>query len=294
MPSETGLSRRALMGAALAASFPFRSGAADAGGIVCLDYGLASTLLSMGVTPAAVVARSGWSRWVVDPPIPEGVADVGAASEINLEILLRLKPRLILSIPYLSGLTPQLERIAPVRSFSIYAEGNEALPASVRVTRELGQLIGREQEADAFLVRADAVFDECRQRLATRKQPPVALITLLDERHARIFGGPGLYQGALDRLGLVNAWQQPAGYWGFQTIALEALVALPGDARLMVFEPLIPADILRRLGNNPLWSQLPCVRAQRVSVLPGVLMFGMVREAMRFAQIVTQELEQHA
>lgn len=294
MSFDAPLSRRMLMGMAL--TLPW-SGTQDAraaasGGIVCLDYGLASTLLMLGITPAAIAARADWDQFVVEPPMPEGVADIGTPTEINLEVLARLKPSLILSNPFFAMLRPRLEPIAPVKDFVIYAPDRKALPASVAATRDLGHLLGRQAQAEGFLTHANDVFDECRQRVARLKAPPVALVTLLDERHARIYGGAGLYQGVLDRLGIVNAWQKETTFWGFQTVALEQLIALPADTHLMIFEPLMPPDILRRLDDSPLWSRLPFLRAGRVSVLPGVLMFGMVREAMRFASLVTDRLEQ--
>lgn len=294
MSRELTISRRSLMAAAL--TLPFASGAkanaVDAERIVSLDYGLASTLLMLGVTPVGISARADWAEWVVDPPMPDSVADLGTTSEINLEVLSRLKPSMILTTPYLAALKPLLEPIAPVEEFPLYVEGEEALPSSIVATRALGRLIGREPQAEDFLRRADTVFEDCRARIAMLSAPPVALINFMDERHARIYGGPGLYQGVLDRIGLANAWPGTANYWGFQTIALEELVALPADAHLMAFEPLTPANILQRLDDSPLWRKLPFVEAGQVSVLPGVLMFGMVREAMRFAQLVTDRLEQ--
>lgn len=291
MPTDIQLSRRLLMGMML--SLPWSAKAASPGGIVSLDYGLASTLLSLGVTPAAIASLPDWRRWVVEPPLPDGVVDLGTTGEINMEVLSRLKPSLILSNPFLGALRPRLETIAPVREFTVYAPDRDALPAAMTATRDLGDLLGRQGQAEAFLSEADHRFADCRGRLDRLSPPPVALIQFMDERHARVFAGRGLYQGALDRLGLINAWQKDTSYWGFQTIALEELVSLPSETHLMVFEPLIPADILLRLEDNPLWLGLPFVREKRVSVLPGVLMFGMVREAMRFAELITQSLEQH-
>ena len=45
-----------------------------------------------------------------------------------------------------------------------------------------------------------------------------------------------------------------------------------------------------KLETSPIWQALPAARSGRFEVLPGVLMFGMVREAMRFANIITDRL----
>lgn len=268
--------------------------ASQSGGIVSLDSGLASTLLSLGVTPVAVSGLADWNRWMVEPAMPEGVADLGTTAEINLEVLVRLKPSLILSTPFLAAMKPMLEPIAPVEEFAIYVQGSKALPSSVEATRKLARLIGRERQGEDFLRQADAVFADCRKRIDKLAPPPVAFVTLMDERHARIYGGSGLYQGVLERIGVTNAWQGETGYWGFETIALEELIKLPAETRLVVLEPLMPPDILRRLDGSPLWRELPFVRAGRVSVLPGVWMFGMVGEAVRFSRLLTGHLEQVA
>lgn len=295
MPQPLCLSRRLLMTMALTVpwSVPARAHA-NSGGVVSLDYGLASTMLMLGVTPAAVVARADWQRWVVEPVMPESVADLGATTELNLEVLVRLKPSLILTTPFLAASKPRLEMIAPLKEFDVYGDKRGALPASVAVTRDLGKLLRRDDEAAEFLAQADAIFADCHRRIARLAAKPVALVTFMDERHVRIYGGTGLYQGTLDRLGVTNAWQAETNFWGFQTISIEQMIALPENTHLMVFEPLMPPDVLQRLDDSPLWLELPFVRAGRVSVLPGVLMFGMVREAMRFAELLTERLEQLA
>ncbi|TIL74521.1 MAG: iron-siderophore ABC transporter substrate-binding protein, partial [Mesorhizobium sp.] len=93
--------------------------------IVCLDDGLAETLLMLGVRPVAIADREVWETWVVEPPLPPEIADVGTLLEPNLEFLQQLKPDIILSIPYLDGIKPQLERVAPVKTIGLYTEAGE-------------------------------------------------------------------------------------------------------------------------------------------------------------------------
>ena len=47
---------------------------------------------------------------------------------------------------------------------------------------------------------------------------------------------------------------------------------------------------MEKLATSPIWQALPAARPGRFDTLPGVLMFGMVREAMRFADIITDRL----
>lgn len=267
---------------------------AGGGGVVSLDYGLASTMLALGEAPRAVVSLRNWGEWVVVPTMPASVVDLGTTSEINLEVLTSIRPSLILSTPFLAALDDKLSRIAPVERFTIYAEHNEALDCSYAETLRLGTMIGRAQEANAFLSHADATFDRLRDQTKNLSAPPVAVINFIDNRHARIYGGPGLFSGAMKRIGLENAWKGEASYWGFQTIGLEQLAELDREAHLMIVSPLLPPNVLMQLSDSPLWTSLPFVRRQRISVIPGVLMFGMVQEALRFSTLVVDTLETSA
>ncbi|MGV8937091.1 MAG: ABC transporter substrate-binding protein [Allorhizobium sp.] len=292
--SAAALSRRALL-SALAAGMTCRALPALAATplrIVSLDYGLASTLLSLGVVPVAVASLADWAKWVVEPAMPASVIDLGSSWEVNFEILAQLKPDLILSTPYLDALQPRLETVAPVLRISVFsAEGGDILPKAIAATETLGREIGRGTQASAFLTSADALFDDCRARLAPLSPPPVALINFMDARHARIYGAPGIYDNVLARIGVENAWKENSNYWGFQTIGIEDLSRVTNPrTRLIAFEP-VPGDVLQKLSHSPLWQALPFARPGHFAVLPGALMFGMVNEAMRFARLITDYLE---
>ena len=286
------LSRRSFAAAGLATLLaPARAGAATASRrIVSLDYGVTTTLLAIGITPVAIADADEWPIWVVSPPLPAGVANVGDDLDVNLEVLARLKPDLIFSTPYLEGARAVLETIAPVETLTIYAPDGEPLPRSIAATRRLGETLDRQAAAEKFLAESEAAFDGYAERLARLSPPPLALINHLDARHARVYGSHSLYDNVLDRLGLTNAWTGETNYWGFNTIGLERLATMPADVRLIAFEP-IPPDVPQMQAASPLWQSLPFVAAGRISVLPGVLMFGMLPSALRFADLLTAHLE---
>lgn len=291
--ASSRLTRRALLAAmttiAVASSLP--ASASQPRKIASLDYGLASTLLSLGVVPVAIAELADWNKWVVEPPMPDGVIDLGSSWEVNLEALAMLKPDLILTTPYLDALTPKLEAIAPVQRLDIFSpDAGPSLTAATAATRALGAAIGRKAEAERFLAESDAFFETCRTRLSGRSRPPLAFVNFMDERHARIYGSPGLFDNVLQRIGLRNAWTEPSNYWGFQTIAIEELSSVTDPtARLVAFQP-VPGDVLPKLAESPLWQRLPFARPGHFSILPAALMFGMVNEARRFAGLVTDML----
>ncbi|WP_244464811.1 iron-siderophore ABC transporter substrate-binding protein [Martelella endophytica] len=263
--------------------------------IACLDYAGASTLLALGITPIAVASLDGWAKWVGKPQMPEGVADLGSSWEISFEVLAALQPDLILTSPFLAHLTPRLEHYAPVLSLDVYtAEDGPVLTRAIAATRRLGQAIGREEAATAFLQQADRMFEDCAATLGGSETPPVAIISFLDERHVRIYSAPGLYDSVLERLGVANAWPGAANVWGYETIAIADLarIADPKTA-LVVIEPLA-ADILPSLERSPLWRALPFTARERLVVIPPVLLFGMVNEATRFARLFTTAMAERA
>ena len=278
------LSRRSLLAAAGASLWMSARAGAGEQRIVSLDYGLSSTLLSLGLTPVGIAGVADWGKWVVEPPLPPGIADVGDALMVNREALTALSPTLILSTPYLDGLKPMLETIAPVLRLSVYdASSGPVLPTAAAATRLLGDHLGRRAEAEAFLERAERHFDTCRAAVRAAGAPPVAVVSFLDARHARIYTAPGLFDDTLGRIGMRNAWPQGGQYWGFDTIGIERLTEIDApDAHLIALEPL-PREVLPTLSDSPIWSNLTFVREGRFAVLPITLMFGMVNEAMRFA-----------
>ncbi len=293
------LSRRALLRGGLAGlALPalMRSGASAAGSlssplpgplrrIVSMDFGLAETLIEMGIPPIAVPNPDAWATWVVEPPLPPDIINLGTDREPNLELMARLKPELIVSSPYLEGLRPMLERFAPVRSFTIYAPpGGQPYEASIQATRALAKDIGAEEAGEALIARAEAEMVRARQKLAEAgvNNTPLLTLTFFDARHVRVYGAGSLFGDVMNRCGLINGWPETSNYWGFNTIGMEQLAPLT-TTRLLCLEP-ISADTKAELAASPLWNSLPAVRKGNVQVLPPVLMFGMLPAAMRFAR----------
>lgn len=291
------ITRRSILGCGAAAMLsPVHVFAQSTGQrIVSLDYGLSSTLLSLGLPPVGISDGADWGRWVVEPEMPASVVDIGSSFEVSFEILAQLKPDLILTTPYLDELLPRLQTVTRVLRLEIFVpDAGPILQAATSATRKLAAEVDRAEEGERFLARADAFFDRCRDRLASRNTPPVALINFMDARHARIYGRPGLFHGVLERIGVTNAWTNSANYWGFETIGIEELSKISDPrTRLIAFDP-VPPDVLPKLADSPLWNRLPFARPGQLAILPPVLMFGMVNEAMRFAGLVTDLLEKDA
>ncbi|HEY8611364.1 MAG TPA: ABC transporter substrate-binding protein [Roseomonas sp.] len=278
------LRRSLTLSAASLCGVPTRTAASATVRVAVIDWGLAETVLALGVTPVAAAELRGYARWVREPPMPEGVVDLGLRGEPNLELLHRQAPDVILTTPQFAPFLPRLERIAPVASFSTYVPGGNPLTRSQATAGELGRLLRQEDDARALLARAEALFETKAQHLAAQSERPLLVASFVDARHLRVYGRNSLFGATLERLGLVNGWSKETGFWGFSTVAIDQL-AQPLEARLILVEPT-PPEVAANLARNPLWQALPAARMGRVTKLPPCWAFGGLPSAMRFARLL--------
>ncbi|MEM1076195.1 MAG: ABC transporter substrate-binding protein [Pseudomonadota bacterium] len=257
--------------------------------IAALDWALTETMIVLGHDPIAVVAAADWPRFVVEPALPATTADLGLQQEINFELLAYLSPDVVLISPFLQRFAPQFERIAATINLSIYEDTGAPLALRESVTRDLGTYLGLDTEASRFLSETAADLGDLAARAASLPPRPILVVTFVDARHVRVYGPASLFHNVLSRLGMQNAWNREVGYFGFDMVGIEELATI-GDAHLVTFDP-VPAGVLPRLAESPIWSQLDFARFDRISILPPVLMFGALPSALRFGHLLIDELE---
>lgn len=256
--------------------------------IATLDWGLAETLIGIGVTPLAVADLPNYRRWVGEPAMPPEVYNLGLRSEPNLELLAQLNPELILITPQFEAARPLLERIAPVKSLAIYRPDSDPLQTAETLTRELAELTGRQQQAERLISDFALQTTQLRRKLADQSLPPFYLVSFIDDRHVRVYGEHNLFSAVLARLDQRNAWQAGDNVWGFAQTGLERLADNP-DAALIYFAPL-PLNTERQLANSKLWQQMPFVQQQRVYAFPATWQLGGLLAAQRFMRLFDEAL----
>ncbi|XBS71661.1 ABC transporter substrate-binding protein [Acerihabitans sp. KWT182] len=268
--------------------------AAPAPRLVVLDWGLAETVLALGVTPVGVAEIDGYRDNVVTPAIPAGVADVGLRLAPSLEWLQQLAPDFILINSSQESQRAMLEHICPVRAFAVYTNQGEPLSRAMEITGELGRLCRREAAAAALARQTRRTLDKARGVLdAYRRQCPSAaaplyLIRFFDALHIGIYGRRSLFQDVMNALGVSNAWDGATDYWGIGVAGLDAMAAT-ADAVIYYFTPL-PAPVASSLQSNRLWRALPAVKRRQVRALAPFWGFGMLPSADRFARELTAAL----
>ncbi len=274
--------RNVLAGIAIAIPVPWGRVEAAVPRLAVLDWGLAATVLALGITPIGVPAIPFYNRNVVDPAMPAQVVDVGLLFTPNFELLLELAPDRILVTPALLPARDALEQVAPLVIASLVSAAGDQYQQARAATMALAKALGREAAGLDLVARTDVIIERLRKTLSEVAHRPVCLINLLDGRHIRIFGSGTLYQSVLDRLGLVNAWHRPST---FVPVGVETLADLP-EASIIVIGS--PADLANPaiLGVNPFWNALPAVRAGRVQRISSVLVSGGIPAAGRLAQML--------
>ena len=256
-----------------------------------VDWTIAETLLAIDAPVSSVAQQSDYHAWVGEPRIPNSATDMGLRSQPNLEMLAQAPPEQILISPMFAGLTPRLERIAPVTSFSLYSPATDTWQEMQTLTRQLGELTERQTQAEQLITETHDLMASLRESspLSQSDTAPLLMVQFMDARHVRVFGDNSLYNAVLEQLELSNAWEQTTNAWGFSLVGIEALARYP-EAMLVIIEPL-PAGVEAQLADSGLWQQLPSVKNNNLLRLPPVWSFGALPSAQRFARELTAALK---
>jgi ABC-type Fe3+-hydroxamate transport system substrate-binding protein len=258
--------------------------------VAALGWACAQTLLALGLVPLVIPEIERYGKLVVEPQIPSTVQEVGLRSEPNLELLLSLAPDLIIIDPSLAAATPRLSLIAPVEVFTVFKPGGHPLETARNSMAELAQRLGVQAACHAYLARFDAAMINHRERLSDCGDRPLYLVSEIARNRALVFGPNSLYQDVLDQFGLKSAWTGQSGPWGYTSVGLEVLAAVP-DARLVLLSALV-ADITGLLAASPMLRTLPFLRSGRLTVLGNQFFYGGVPAAERFARVLAERLPQ--
>ena len=258
--------------------------------VIALNWAATEALLLLGVTPIGVADRDGYNAWVREPELPEGVANVGTRVAPSLEAISELKPDLIVTSSEMAPAANLLERIAPTYVVSVYKQGSRPFEKASSMLTTLGEMLNREERAKSVLNDIDQTLQAQRHRLENSglTDRPVALVNFLDDRHVRVYAPNGLFQRALNALGLENAWPHSGNYWGFSVVGLEALSPYQ-DSRIIIISPTLPG-LSDTLANSPFWTYLPPVQRDQVYQIDPVWPFGGVFPVKRLATLLAEGL----
>lgn len=255
--------------------------------LATIDWTVAETLIALDAPIVGGAQKQAYHEWVGEPRLPDEAADLGLRSQPNMELLAKMQPERTLISPMFAGLTPRLERIAPVTSVELYSPGSDTWEEMQSITEQIGELADRAPQAAQLIEQTHSLM--ARLRDERPDTAPLLMIQFMDARHVRVFGDNSLYNAVLEQLDLPNAWDQETNAWGFSLVGVEELARYP-DATLVIVDPL-PTGVEAQLAESGLWQQLPSVKNDRLLRLPPVWSFGALPSAQRFARELVAALE---
>ncbi len=231
--------------------------------VVVLEYSFLDTLIALGVKPiGAAIGTQAGDRGAPPylRPLLSGITEVGSRAAPNLEVMLRLKPDVIVADAFVhKTLEANLKAIAPVIMFNSRRGSYDDLQSQ---TFELAKLVGKESLAKTLLEEQTRLIQKAKA-FANSKAPSfiaaVATPTSLTLHSTESFIG-----SLLERLGRKNA-VKPQGTATQFEISLEALVSL-NPATLALFTGSFEKPITEEWAKNPLWQRLEAVKRNRVFV----------------------------
>ena len=232
---------------------------------VALQWDILENLIALGVTPVGAGDIAPWNAWVVDPKLPEGIADVGTRAEPNLERIAALKPDVILIGPTQLDLLPQFSELAPVLVFENYradARQGEAETAIAQL-RELGRLFGKEAEAEAVVKRIESGLQElgAKVRSAFGKPPEAQVIRFSSLTTLFVYTPNSITDYALRRMGIRQPFVRPNASYGLTQVRIRDLKDLE-NAYVIYARPF---SLEKKVMNSILWSATPFARKGRVA-----------------------------
>lgn len=257
--------------------------------IVALEWLPAELLLALGIMPLGVAEIPNYRLWVAEPRLPETVVDVGFRTEPNMELLVQLRPSLIV---YSAGYGPSVEkmsRIAPTMGFTFNNEAGRPLTMAKASLYQLAQTLAIPSAAEQHLQTFSDFMQQAKVQLQPYTRRPLLLFSFIDSTHVLIIAKNSLFQEVMDELGIENAWQKETSFWGSVVVGVERLAEIK-DANALCFGHGDDA-VMAQVERSPLWQALPFVRQRCWQRVPAVWLYGSTLSAMRFCQVLQDALE---
>ncbi|MGK9065351.1 iron-siderophore ABC transporter substrate-binding protein [Stutzerimonas chloritidismutans] len=257
--------------------------------IAALSWEPIEHLLMLGVTPVAVADSADYRAWVVRPPLPDSVVDVGTRTEPNLELLAQLDLDLIVITPLLEDLREKLERIAPVVAYGDFTQARDNYQMQRENYLALAERIGRLDRARERLAEMDHRLGELRERLHAQfgeRLPEVTVVRFSTPTAVLVYGPNSMPAHALSLLGLGNAYDTPVSRWGNLQLPVTVLSEIDKDVVLHI-EPFAGGE---RLFNSQLWQGMPVVRGGRFTGMRPTWTHGGVFCVQFLAEAITEAL----
>lgn len=215
------------------------------------------------------------------------VADVGEPLMPSLEMLVRLRPDLVIAWPDVRrrGRGARLEKLVP----AVYFVETSSVADVDELIGDLGALLGLEEAADSLRRALECQLDEVVRAVAGR--PTVSVVHLVWPDPLFV-AGPGSYLDSLMHVaGGRNAFGDAASPW--PQVSLEALISASPDVVLLGGEA--GTEVWGTLTDRSAWRSLEAAREERVHRLSPDLFHrpgpDLGRAASRLARLLHPDVD---
>jgi iron complex transport system substrate-binding protein len=256
--------------------------------VVASDWAVAETLSVLGVTPIAIAQLRNYQAWTGNDVIIENAIEIGLKTMPNLELLADYDPALIVGGNPL--LMQHISTLAPTMNVSLYPFEDDPWQSTIDFTFDIAEQLNLHAEAVNVTTQAHQEISLLRQKVLNT-EIPVLIAQFRDDRHAWVYGKNSLLQGAIEQLGLTNAWEQPTSDIGLSVVTIDELARSEGHL-VIIESPAYQERIGERLENSAIWRTLISQREERISYLPANYWpIGALPSALRFAEALVEALE---
>jgi ABC-type Fe3+-hydroxamate transport system substrate-binding protein len=224
--------------------------------VISLVPSITETIVALGAADR-LVARTDYDE---DPAIAH-LPSLGGGLTPSLELIASLRADLVIAWEEAGAarIRPQLETLG----IPVYADQTRDTAGVYSTIERLGQLLGVDGAADSLARAMRMDLSEVAGSVAGRSRPSVLYLVSLDPPMA---AGPTLFIGEmLDVAGGANAFADLTA--PSPQISMEEIVRRRPEV-ILIPTGAAGADLLRRLSDDPGWSELIQSRETRIETLP--------------------------
>jgi iron complex transport system substrate-binding protein len=267
--------------------------------VVALEWTYVENLLALGVQPVGVADIEGYNDWVKVPvALDASATDVGLRGEPSLEKIATLKPDLIIDSADSATVNyDALSKIAPTLIFNAYPTDQSITQYDemVQTFLAMADATGRRAEGEAALAHMEEKFAAAKAQLEQSGKLGVPFVlsqawTGASAAEMRLFTKNAMAAQIVERIGLVNGWDDGFQSYGFTSLSLEGLTKLGPDTH---FFYVVQDDdnVFATESIQPFWTSLPFVKAGHAYPLGGdTWLFGGPLSAEVLVDIVVKAL----
>nr|WP_233167894.1 iron-siderophore ABC transporter substrate-binding protein [Paenibacillus roseus] len=269
--------------------------------IVALDFRYVEELTALGITPVGVGDFTGYENFVGHDMelLKANAIDVGKRSEPNLELIVQLKPDLIIGNSSFMGENYKLlNDIAPTLAFEPYPDaGLDQYEEMEQTFLKVASAVDKQAEAEQVLADLNGHYEELKQTLAEHGKGGAPFVLGLlrnnnDAASVRLYARNAQASGILQKLGLNLVFHsEEAAAFGTADSTVEALAAYQDANFLYMLNPGQETVVTDLFKNNPVWSSLKFVQEGRAYPMEKyVWQFGGPQTAREFADLAVKAI----